>query len=187
MSYMAKISKFFLIFLFVTTFSGCANQLKPNDFSFEYDWFGKMVPAPEHNEYIISVDQNGKGKLLYYADYSIKSIDESKLWKREFTLTSDQMEQAYNEMKIRNIFVIENTVGKQVNVKENYGTFLVKADKINYFVKVYNSSDDNAKELEQIIKKMVPDNFWIEMDAQIKFDTSRNNDVLDYELPELEY
>ncbi|MFZ2189527.1 MAG: hypothetical protein WA057_05540 [Candidatus Magasanikiibacteriota bacterium] len=184
---MAKIFKLFFIGLFVIVLSGCVSQPIQKDFSFEYNWFGKMVPAPEHNEYIISVSPDGKGKLLYYADYSIKSVEEDKLWKREFTVSLEQMKQTYQEMNSRNVFNDKNLAEDKVNVRENYGDLVVQVDKVKHFININDTSDTSVKELEQIVKKVVPNNIWAEMDAKIELDKSKNNDVLDYELPELQY
>ena len=163
------------------------NTIKmPYDFVFVYEWVGKLVPAPEHYEYIISVERDGYGKLSYYADYGIGNVDESKLWQRKFNLTVDQQKQLYYEMKNSKLFTERFKNDDLANFRENYANLMASINKISYNVKIGETSDLQYKELGDIIKKVVPADVWAEMEKQHEVDISRNNDVLDYELPVLD-
>lgn len=158
----------------------------PSDFGFVYEHIGKLVPAPEHYEYIISVERDGYGKLSYYADYGIDKMDASKLWQRKFNLTTDQQKELYYAMKDRKLFTESFKSDDSTNFKENYANLMAYINQISYKVRIGEATDLKYKELEDIITKVVPADIWAKMEQQHKADVSRNNDVLDYELPVLD-
>jgi hypothetical protein len=108
------------------------------------------------------------------------------LWQRKFILTADQQKQLYYEMKNRNLFTEGFKNDDLANFRENYANLMASINKISYNVKIGETTDLQYRELGDMIKKVVPADVWAEMEKQHEVDTSRNNDVLDYELPVLD-
>lgn len=184
---MSKIHKIFLVFLLGLSMTGCGLQNKPEDFWFEYKWTGPQVPAPEHQEYIIKVDKTGEGKLFFYPDYMIETVDEAKLWQRDFLVDQVKMSELHLLFKDNGVFEPENMEEETVNFREGYGTLWANDKTGGYFIKITGTSEENLVNMTNQIKSLVPANFWQEMEAEKQMIIRRNPDILDYELPELEY
>ena len=180
-----KILSLLILAIFI---GGCSWPWLPRDFSFQYKWSGKVVPAPEHQEYLIKVDQNGQGKVLYYADYLIESVPENKLWQRQFTVGKDQMKNIYQLLKDKQVLEEKNIKEQVVSSRyqSEFAELWVKANKTSYFEKFVSGTEPGLKNLETTLKNLVPGNIWQEMEQQKQLDISNNSDVLDYQLPEID-
>ncbi len=184
---MSKISKLFFVFLLGVFLTGCTSVSNLNNFWFDYKWTGPQVPAPEHYEYNIFVREDGQGSLSYYPDYMMETVSEDKLWKRDFVVNQLSMDSLYQAMKDSNVFTQENLIEESVNFREGYGTLSAIDKTGSYFVKIHKDSGEILIGLENKIKDVIPEEVWQEMEMEHDLDLQSNPDILDYDLPDIEF
>lgn len=184
---MTKFNKLLFVFLLVLFLTGCSSQSNSNDFWFDYKWMGPQVPAPEHYEYNIFVREDGEGSLSYYPDYMMETVSEDKLWKRDFVVSQSDMDSLYQVMKDSNVFTEKYSIEESVNFREGYGTLSANDKTGSYFVKIHKDLEVVLLSLEDKIKNIIPEEIWQEMKLEHDLDLQSNPDILDYDLPELQY
>ena len=159
----------FWLLLALVALSACAKPAaeRPPDFSLEFEWDTGALPPQYHYAYVIRLEPDGSGELVYSPGY--EPLTQADAWRAAFLLSPDQMDDLYALLRGGNMLRSDWQTGQPL--VGGQGTHIrITADGKTYEVPsvsvLTQSEREKVENLMEGIRSFVPAGIWEEMEAR---------------------
>ena len=156
-----------LLMLFTVSCLSCATShpltneqnVRPDDFSVEYEWREGSLPPPYHYEYTVTIKSSGRGEIVLTPDYPSNDVPK---WTEFFKIEEQALNDLYRVM-------VENGLATQkwrqldaAPVGGSNQTLVVTAQGKRIKVEDYLVSEQqvSAKVMYAAVKALIPNEIW---------------------------
>jgi len=162
-----KIQLGFLLMFCALTACAKPAAARPPDFSLVFEWDTGALPPQYHYAYVIRIEADGKGELVYSPGYD--PLTRADAWRAEFTLSPDQMDDLYALLRAENMLhsnwktgqPLLGGQGTRIRITAHGSIYEVPS------VSVLDKSERaSVEEVMDAIRSYVPAKIWEEMEAR---------------------
>jgi len=162
-----------LLMLFALSCIGCATfhpstnerNVRPDDFSVEYEWREGSLPPPHHYEYNVVIKHSGESQIVLTPDYPSTTVPK---WAERFKVEEQGLNDLYRVIIENGLFTRKWRHLHEAPVGGSNQTLVVTARGKRIKVEDYLVSEQqaSAKAMYAAVQALVPKEIWERLQAR---------------------